>query len=77
MRGLNNWTYKNVTKFLKEHGFALVEQKRGSHENWLSEDKKYIVDVNFRRDEFPIRTLTSMIEDSGIDKKEWRKWAGQ
>jgi len=82
-RGLRNWSYKDVTSFLKYHGYHLDRFKPGSHEYWVSEDKKSIVDVNFlrRRESYPVLTLESMIQDSNVEidfelaKKHWRKWA--
>ena len=34
-RGLLNWSYKDVTEFLKDHGFEFKENKKGSHEAWI------------------------------------------
>ena len=74
--GLRNWTYKDVIAFLKQRDFEFSEQKIGSHEHWVSPDKKYVVDVNriTGNASYPIRTLESIIRDSGIIKKEWRNW---
>lgn len=78
-RGISNWTYKDVVAFLKDHGFSFYKTLLGSHEQWLSENGKYIVDVNFIQgnESYPERTLESMIRDSGLAKKAWRDWAGK
>ena len=79
-KGISNWNYKDVTAFLKYHDFVYHKEAPGSHEQWLSEDEKSIVDVNFIQgnESYPERTLESMIRDSlpsGFDKKHWRAWA--
>lgn len=78
-KGLHNWTYREVTDFLKEKGFTLYNERKGSHEAWISKDEKAVVEVNFIQgnESYPIRTLETMIRQSGLDKKEWRKWASQ
>ena len=78
--GLSNWTYKDVKEFLTKHSFSLYKTLPGSHEQWLSQDEKSIVDVNFitGSESYPERTLESMIRDilpSRLDKKHWREWA--
>ena len=78
-RGISNWTYKDVKKFLKYHNFSFFKEGEGSHEQWLSRDEKYIVDVNFitGSKSYPDRTLETMISNSGpeLDKKHWKKWS--
>lgn len=78
-RGLKNWTYKDITAFLKEKGFVFCEQLKGSHERWkvlISENKECIVEVNYipKSKSYPPRTLETMIRQSGIPKKEWYDW---
>lgn len=72
--GLKNWKYRDVLAFLKEKGFVFSKEKEGSHEAWISADEKAIVEVNFTKNSYPIRTLETMIRQSGILKKEWRNW---
>lgn len=78
-KGLNNWTYKDVIDFLREKGFYFSKEKEGSHEVWISKDGTSTVEINFMQgnESYPIRTLETMIRQSNIDKKEWRKWASQ
>jgi predicted RNA binding protein YcfA (HicA-like mRNA interferase family) len=74
-RGLDNWSYKNVCEFLKEKGFSFLEYKKGSHEAWLNRETNAIVDIDFHASKsFPIRTLETMIRQSGIAKKVWYEW---
>jgi predicted RNA binding protein YcfA (HicA-like mRNA interferase family) len=77
--GLNNWAYRDVTRFLKESGFMLYEQKSGSHEAWINNDKQSpaVVEINFTHRSYPVRTLETMIRQSKIERKAWRKWASQ
>jgi len=76
-RRLRNWTFKDVVDFLKDHDFYLSEYGSGSHYvHFVSRDKKFTVEVNriHRGKSYPIRTLETMIQNSGISKKEWIKW---
>jgi hypothetical protein len=78
-RRLYNWTYRDVTEFLKEDGFSFFKELEGSHEAWikLGEDNApdWIVEVNFTHGSYPPRTLKTMILKSGIAQNEWIKWA--
>lgn len=76
-RGLSNWGYKDVVGFLKEHGFEFYENREGSHEAWINHKTKVVVEVNYIHGgkSYPIRTLETMIRQSGIDKSEWKRWA--
>jgi len=77
--GLFNWSYRDVTDFLKSHSFEFHKEVAGSHEHWIDKEKKYIVDVNFiqRSESYPPRTLETMIRNTTplLDKKHWKKWA--
>ena len=76
--GLANWCYKDVVAFLKEHKFEFQDYRKGSHEDWVSKTTEAIVDIDFHgQKSFPPRTIETMIRQSKIDKKEWRKWASQ
>ena len=78
-RNLNNWGYREVTDFLTENGFRFLEPLKGSHQAWVKLSDKgepgWIVEVSFRSDSYPVGTMKTMIKDSGIDEKRWRKWA--
>jgi len=76
-RGLNNWSYKDVTTFLKEHGFSYWEPREGSHEAWGNEETGKIVEPAFhgKSETYPIRTMKMLVMQSGISEEEWRKWA--
>jgi hypothetical protein len=76
-RGLHNWTYREVTAFLKEHGFEFFKELEGSHESWIKfgdNGPDWIVEVNFTHGSYPPKTLERMIKQSGLSKREWIKW---
>jgi len=74
-RGLRNWTYRDVTAFLKEKGFSFYENRKGSHEAWINKDINKVVEIDFHREKsFPPRTLETMIRQSGILKRDWFDW---
>ena len=76
--GLFNWCYKDVAAFLKDKGFKFQEYRQGSHETWVNKTTEAIVDIDFHRQKsFPPRTLETMIRQSKINKKEWRKWVSR
>lgn len=76
--GLRNWTYRDVIRFLKKHGFVFYEEKDGSHEAWIriDKEKEYVVEINViqAKKSYPPRTLETMIRQSGIIKKKWRSF---
>lgn len=74
-KGLKNWTSKDVMKFLKTHDFFFYKQLGGSHESWLKVDNSTIVEVNRTKNQYPPRTLETMIQQSEIEKNHWKKWA--
>ncbi len=75
-RGLFNWCYSDVIAFLKENGFEYFEDRKGSHEAWINRTTNAVVEIQFHgQKSFVPRTLETMIRQSKIDKKEWRKWA--
>jgi hypothetical protein len=52
----------------------------GSHERWIKRGADDVpdrrVEVKFIHREYPVRTLKTIIRQSGINQKEWTKWAG-
>lgn len=79
-RRLHNWSYNDVTDFLRENGFVFYKELKGSHEKWIKygaeEIPNKIAEVNFRHDTYPLKTLGKIIHQSGMTKDEWIKWAG-
>jgi predicted RNA binding protein YcfA (HicA-like mRNA interferase family) len=75
--GLSNWSEKDVNNFLKEKGFIFYEERKGSHYALINYRTEAIVEINLNKGSYPIRTLETMIRQSKIQKKEWRKWASK
>ena len=76
--GLQNWCYKDVAGFLKEHGFVFKDNRKGSHEAWINTETQAIVIVMFHgQAAIKVGTLESIIRQSKLDKKVWRDWAGK
>jgi hypothetical protein len=79
-RRLYNWSYKDVTDFLREKGFSFYKELKGSHETWIKRgsngDEDIVVEVNFTHRPYPPHTLKLFIYQSGLDKEEWLKWGG-
>jgi len=75
-KGLSNWSYKNIIEFLTENGFEFHEERKGSHEAWINPNTQKIVEINYhgKNGTYSERTLETMIRQSGLDKKVWRKW---
>jgi predicted RNA binding protein YcfA (HicA-like mRNA interferase family) len=80
MRRLRNWTYRDVTVFLRTHGFSYQKPLKGSHQRWtkLGENGEpdRQVELHLPRNGYEPKTLKSMIRQSGVDVEEWLKWAG-
>lgn len=77
-RRLRNWSYKDVTNFLREHGFSFFKEWKGSHQAWIKRcvdsECDRILEINFTHRQYPQGTLNIFIKKSGIDKSEWFKW---
>ena len=75
-RGLNNWTFKDITDFLKEHDFRLTHT-RGSHFYYVGrsggEPRQTHIQYHGQKSIHP-RTLKSVIRQSGIPQAEWLQW---
>lgn len=78
-RHIHNWTYRDVTQFLKEHGFEYYKPRGGSHELWKKQGQDRtpdrIVEVNFSHKSHKPKTLKTMIRQSGITQGDWTAWA--
>ena len=78
VNGLRNWTYRDVTDFLKENYFSYFEPLKGSHESWIklteNGEPERIVEVNFTHGSSPVKTLKTMIRQSGVPTEAWLKW---
>lgn len=69
---LHNWTYKDVTRVLKEQRFQL-QHVRGSHHYFVGSTKGTMRQVCVPRhgkEAFKPRTLKAMIAQSGLGETE-------
>lgn len=73
-RGIFNWTYSDVARFLKKHGFSHIRTS-GSHHIYIrdTDETVYTVVVPFHGRKGVIRpgTFKSIVAQSGIDLSEW------
>ena len=72
-RGLNNWTYNDVARFLRARGFE-VKRQHGSHHYFagIVDGKNKVVTVAFHGNKpIDIRDIKSMVRQSGISQEEW------
>jgi len=68
-----NWTFSDIEKFLKAHGFRLIHT-RGSHHYYIGVVEKQLrqVCVPFHgKQTIKPRTFKGIIAQSGIAQKEW------
>ncbi len=75
MRGKANWTFKDVERFLRGHGFTL-HHVRGSHHYYKGfiEGKFRMTHVQYHgSDSIHPKTLGSIIKQSGIPEEGWLK----
>jgi predicted RNA binding protein YcfA (HicA-like mRNA interferase family) len=72
-RGVFNWTFDDVVRFLKDHEFKL-NHTEGSHFYYIGNQGGQFrqVSVQFHgRHTIKPKTLNSIIRQSGIDRKRW------
>ncbi len=62
---------KEVIRVLRRSGFVLIST-RGSHQKWRnSATEKQVIIPFHQAKEFPLGTLKSIIEGSGIPLEDW------
>jgi hypothetical protein len=78
-RKLKNWSYSDVTEFLKEREFSFSEDSEGV-QVWVklnaSGEPATFVEIGFRRSTYPVKVLRKVIRQSEIAEKVWTEWAG-
>ena len=74
-RGIFNWTFDDVVRFLKDRDFALNDVT-GSHYFYVGksggEIRQVCVPFHGRKAISP-RTINGIIRQSGVARKEWTK----
>lgn len=77
-RRLHNWSYRDVTDFLRENGFSFLKELGGSHQAWIKrgveKGEDTVVELNFTHASYCLQTLKMIIYDSRIREGEWIKW---
>ena len=72
-RGLNNWNFNDVVRFLRDYGFR-QNYTEGSHfyytGSYSQKFRQVCVPFHGKKSIKP-RTLKSIITQSGIPQKEW------
>jgi hypothetical protein len=77
-RRFHNWSYRDLTDFLRKNGFRFFKEIGGSHQHWRKEgldghpDK--ILEIYFRHGSYPQKTLRTIARKSGISEDEWLNW---
>jgi len=75
-RGLNNWKYRAIEKFLVKHGFRYrTEYNSGSSYRYfinIETNKVVVLHYHGKNEEKGPDVLKSVIEQSGIPRREWR-----
>jgi hypothetical protein len=78
-RRLHNWTYRDVTDFLRQKGFRFVYELGGSHQSWGTFDENgepaRLIEINFRHDSNPVGTLKDIVRQCGLPEEAWIEWA--
>lgn len=75
-RNLHNWTFVEITKFLRENHF-IVNHIEGSHYFYIGSSQKMFrqVCVPFHGSKsIHPKTMKSIISQSGIPKEDWFNW---
>lgn len=74
VRGLFNWTHRDIVRVLKEHGFVL-NYSSGSHQFYIGnisgEDRQVCVPFHGKNIIKP-RTVKSIMLQSGIPESDWK-----
>ena len=75
IRRLRNWTFIEVSKFLKLHGFVLHGKATGSHFHYkkITTERSFLVILAYHGNKgiIPPGTMNSIVRQSGINKKVW------
>jgi len=73
MGRLSGFRYREVTKRLKDRGFAFDRQAAGSHEIWFNlETNRYTTIPNHPGD-MPEGTLRAILKQAGIEPEDFLK----
>jgi len=78
-RRFRNWTYRELTDFLRQKGFRFFKEIGGSHQQWIKRgpdgEPNKVLEIYFRHGTYPVKTIQTTARKSGIDEDEWFKWS--
>ena len=72
-RGVKNWAFKDVKKFLAKYGFQQTGVRSSHHyfDGVVKNEIRKVTVPNWKNKALKPRTMNQIIKDSGIDKGEW------
>ena len=73
MGSLGGFSYRQIVKKLKNHGFEFHRQAAGSHEIWFSPRTNLYTTIPNHRGDLPEGTLKAILNQCGISKKDFLK----
>lgn len=65
-------TYREITRRLRQLGFELYRQGKGSHEIWRHPDGRWTTVPNHGNKVISRRTMKSILDSIGIDGEAFR-----
>jgi predicted RNA binding protein YcfA (HicA-like mRNA interferase family) len=68
---LAGFTYKEIAKRLKKHGFAFDRQAAGSHEIWYSTTTNQYTTIPNHPGDMPEGTLRAILRQAAIDPDDF------
>lgn len=71
MGRLGGFSYRQIVKRLKKHGFAFYRQAAGSHEIWFSKKANLYTTIPNHRGDMPEGTLRAILKQAGISSEEF------
>jgi len=66
MGRLSGFSYRQITKRLKKHGFAFDRQAAGSHEIWYNQKKDTYTTIPNHSGDMPEGTLREILKQANI-----------
>ncbi len=71
--GINNWTYRDITKFIKIKGFKFWKEKKGSHEAWMNFSSNKVIELYYHGAKTPYspKVMKLIAFQSGISQEDW------
>ena len=71
MGKLGGFSYQNVVKRLRAHGFTFYRQAAGSHEIWFNHSTDRYTTIPNHPGDIPEGTLRAILKQAGIDPEDF------